>query len=682
MKTKTFTLLALTALFTAVPFACAGPPELVGVTPPTGVGGGYNPGDGGLVSGSGSGAGSGVGTGGMGGDGGSGPPMCDDTLKRCDHLFTYPAGNESSVEVRGDFAPDAWTAGIPMIKSGGSWTATVKLPWSTDVLYKFYVDGSMWVTDPTNPLKVDDGFGGFNSKVLAATCDVWTCDDPPVTGSIDWRDAVLYFVFVDRFRDGNPANNGVTPPGVEPAAAYQGGDWAGVLQKIDDGYFTDLGVNTLWLTVPMENTNSAGHGLGGDSHNYSAYHGYWPRNLDQPEEHFGTMVDLKKVVDAAHAKGINVLLDYAMNHVHIEAPVYAQHKDWFWPLDDGSVSNCVCGQGCSWDDSYQQKRCWFADYLPDFNFTVDAARKYSVDNAITWIKDTGIDGFRLDAVKHIETSWISDLRSRVKAEIEPAHMGNHFYMVGETFSTVDRNIIKKYISPTTLLDGQFDFPLRGAIVTSLLTRSQPMSSLEGFMNSNDAFYGAGVMSTFIGNHDIPRPIHFAQDAALWGNEWDSGKDKSWSNQPGIPGGTSAFERLANAFTVLLTTKGVPLIYYGDEIGMPGAGDPDNRRMMQWSNYSAGQSYLLGRIKKLTKIRADHPALRRGTRTTVSVNTDTYGYKMETAGDTVYVVINRSDQSQQVGNLPGGSFTDLLNGGTVNGPSVTVSARSARVLTSP
>src|SRR6185436_4841862 len=143
-----------------------------------------------------------------------------------------PAGNEASVEVRGDFAPDAWMSGVPMTKSGASWTATVKLPWNTDVLYKFYVDGSMWVTDPNNPDQVPDGFGGFNSKVAGATCDVWTCDDLPVTGSIDWRDAVLYFVFVDRFKDGDPSNNGVAPGGVEAPAAYQGGDWAGLLQKI------------------------------------------------------------------------------------------------------------------------------------------------------------------------------------------------------------------------------------------------------------------------------------------------------------------------------------------------------------------------------------------------------------------------------------------------------------------
>src|SRR5262249_3572742 len=157
--------------------------------------------------------------------------------------------------------------------------------------------------------------------------------------------------------------------------------------------------------------------------------------------------------------------------------------------------------------------------------------------------------------------------------------------------------------------------------------------------------------------DIPRAIHLAEDSPLWNNEWTDGKDRSWNNQPSLPGTKSAFERLANAFTLLLTSKGVPLIYYGDEVGMPGGGDPDNRRMMQWSGYSAGQSFLLGRIKKLTAIRSSHLALRRGTRSTVSVTSDTYAYKMASGSDVVYVVINRSDSTQQVGNLPGGSLSD-------------------------
>src|SRR4029077_12599630 len=150
-------------------------------------------------------------------------------------------------------------------------------------------------------------------------------------GDLEWSQAILYFVFVDRFYDGNPANNGAQVAGVAPAANYQGGDYAGVTKKIQDGYFTDLGVNTLWLTVPMDNPEVSG--LGTDGKEYSAYHGYWPQNLDQTEERFGSLAELKSLVDAAHGKGLKVILDYAMNHVHASAPVYAQHPDWFWPQD-------------------------------------------------------------------------------------------------------------------------------------------------------------------------------------------------------------------------------------------------------------------------------------------------------------------------------------------------------------
>ncbi len=342
-----------------------------------------------------------------------GPPMCEDDLKRCEHVFTYPAGSEAAVEVRGDFAPDGWTVGVPMTKTGNQWSASVKISWKTKVLYKFVVDG-VWIADPANPDKADDGFGAFNSVLQGTTCETWTCE-PKLLGTFDWRDAVLYFVFVDRFLDGDPSNNGAAIPGVAPPAAYQGGDWKGVLQKVDEGYFNDLGVNVLWLTVPFENTDASG--MGSDGHAYSAYHGYWPTDLTKPESHFGSAAELKALIDGAHAKGLKVVLDYAMNHVHITSPVYAQHQDWFWPLNDASVSNCVCGGGCGWDGA-QAKRCWFTDYLPDFNYQNAAARRFSVDNAVQWIKDTGADGFRLDAVKHIEDAWLTDLRKRVSTEIE------------------------------------------------------------------------------------------------------------------------------------------------------------------------------------------------------------------------------------------------------------------------
>ncbi len=603
------------------------------------------------------------------------PPMCDDAQKRCDHLFSFPDNGEVSVDVMGSFAADGWTAGVPMTSDGTTWTATVPVPWDTAVQYKFRVDGSdMWVVDPGNANSIDDGFGGKNSLLEATTCEEFSCDSALI-GTFDWRDSVIYFVFVDRFNNGNKGNDKLI--GVEGAADWYGGDWAGVTAKIEDGYFNELGINTLWLTVPMDNTSAKG--IGTDGHFYSAYHGYWPTDLDKPEEHFGTLQELQELVASAHAHDLKVILDYAMNHVHDSAPVYAEHKDWFWPNDNGQGGDCVCGMGCSWDDSVLNKRCWFTDYLPDFNFENAAARKFSIDNAIKWVQDTGVDGFRLDAVKHIADQWLLDVRARVKSDIESVTM-EHFYMVGETF-TGQQDTIKYYVRPD-MLDGQFDFPLRMQMAASVLLRKDSMMALAGFMDKNDSYYGNGIMSTFIGNHDIPRAIHLAEDTPLWSDQWADGKDKAWNGKPGLPGGTSAFQRLGLAFTILYTTKGAPLVYYGDEVGMPGAGDPDNRRPMQWSGYSAGQESLLALIKDLGAIRAEHSALRRGTRKTLSSAQDTFAYEMKDASETVYVALNRGDSDTTVSGIPAGSYKDALGGAMIEGGNVSVPARSARILVKP
>ena len=683
-----FTALATAAL--ATPFACGGsdyPDHPTGgsggftaqTTVPTGIGtstGHTNVG--------------GNGTGGTGGTGGS-VPMCDDSLKRCDHVFTYQGnGTETSVAVRGDWAaPASWDAGGDMTKTGNTWSVTVPIPYNKDVQYKIVLNGTTWITDPANPNTIDDGNFNINSLLAATTCEEFTCATP--TGLDDWRDAVMYFVFVDRFHDGNPANNGSATPSVQKPADYQGGDYAGVVQKIESGYFNGLGVNLLWLTVPMDNTEESGKAVDpNDSHLYSAYHGYWPKNFDKTEERFGTMMELKGLVDAAHGKKIKVILDYAMNHVHSSSPVYQQHQNdgWFWPNqnpNDGS-KNCVCGQGCSWDPP-EGERCWFTSYLPDFNFQNAAARDFSVNNAIWWLQQTGADGLRLDAVKHIDMSWLQQMRAKATSEIESVTQ-QHVYMVGETY-TGDRGLIKKYVGPS-LLDGQFDFPLRDKIIRSVLIKSATMEDLDKFMTTgyqagqkfeppNDTYYGASaIMSTFIGNHDGPRVVNFATDTP-WNDPWYNGANNAWSNQPGLPSGNSAFERLAVAFAVIMTNPGIPLIYYGDEVALPGGGDPDNRRPMQWTGYSGGQQLLLDRVKKLGAARAAHAGIRRGARTTLSVSGDTWAYKMSNGSDTVYVVLNRSDSAKQVGSLPSGTLQDEISGATFNGPTISAPARSALVL---
>lgn len=594
------------------------------------------------------------------GSGSDAGPACP-PVPSCTQTIEFH-GSATNVSLRGDFAADGWTNGIEMTPSAGGFTATIPAANKQVIVYKFVVDGN-WIADPANARKSPDGYGAFNSVVRV------DCDHCPARTAIDWRDATMYFVMVDRFADGDTTND-TSVANVEFPGNYQGGDFVGLQQKIESGYFADLGVNTLWITSPLDNADNANPGA--DGHNYSGYHGYWPKDLDQTESHFGSETDLKNLVDSAHAHGMQVLVDYVMNHVHADSPVYHAHPDWFWPNDNGHGGNCVCGDGCSWDTD--RKRCWFDNFLPDFNFTNADARKYSVDNAVAWAKRTGIDGFRLDAVKHIETEWLTDLRARIDAEVA---WDQPFYMVGETFDG-DRGLIKSYVDKKTMLDGQFDFPERGQLLATLLRRDGQMSDLVGFLDSNDGFYGGdSVMSTFLGNHDVPRSIELALDTPMFG-AWDGGKNLAWVGTPTLPLTSAPFQRIATAWALVMTMPGLPMMYYGDEIGMAGAGDPDNRRFMQWANYTTDQTWLKGQLSALTKLRAAHASTRRGTRTTLSVGTDTFVYKMTGPGDTIFVAINRGDSAQPASGLPAGTYTDLLGGTQLTSPA-TIPPRTALVL---
>ena len=588
-------------------------------------------------------------TGGADGGPDAGGQTCP-PVPTCTTTITFK-GAAASVILRGDFATDGWTTGVPMQKTANGFEVTIPANDQQVIVYKLVVDGN-WIADPDNARRSPDGYGAFNSVTRV------DCDHCPARAAIDWRDAVMYFVMIDRFNNGDPGNDAPVA-GVEQPGNYLGGDFAGVTQKIDSGYFASLGINTLWITSPLDNADNSNPGS--DGHAYSGYHGYWPKDLTQSESKLGTEAELKHLVDTAHAHGIQVLIDYVMNHVHSDSPVYQQHHDWFWPNDNGAGGNCVCGSGCSWDTD--RLKCWFDNFLPDFNFTNPDARRYSVENAVSWAKRIGIDGFRLDAVKHIETSWLTDLRARIQAEVA---WDQKFYMVGETFDG-DRGLIKSYVNPDTMLDGQFDFPLRGSVLSNILRRDGSMTDLAGFLTSNDGFYGTGsVMSTFLGNHDVPRTIGIADDSPMFG-AWDGGKDRAWTNRPNAPSNRAPYERLTVAYTLLFGLPGIPMLYYGDEIGMPGAGDPDNRRFMQWSGYTADQTFLRDRIAGLAKARAAHASLRRGTRQQLGVSTDALVYKMTSPGDTVYVVLNRGDGAQGAVGLPSGDYTDAVTGETVHAP---------------
>ncbi len=614
-------------------------------------------------------------------------PVCPEDMRRCLVTFTLPFGGQKSVELRGDYrGEESWVQGDAMTLAGtpSKWSVSVPVVPGKAVNYKFCVDGcktsDKWVLDPDPTVqKVTDPQGNTNSVRQPTSCDTtWVCDEPPLPapGVFDWRDAVVYFVFVDRFHDGSAQNNS-SVPGVSGAPGqYQGGDYAGVTQKIESGYFDELGVNALWLTVPVDNADVAGKGAGSDDKNYSAYHGYWPKELDPktPEPRFGTGAELKALVAAAHAKGIKIIFDYAMVHVHASSSVYSQHPEWFYP----GGGSCVCGVTCDWNAD--SKRCWFTDYLPHWNYTVQAARDFSVSNAIAWAKEYGIDGFRLDAIKHVEDSWLTDLRSRVTTEIVPLQTPpQRFYMVGETFS-YNQADLKYYVDPTTKLDGQFDFPLRLEIVKSVLMRKSGMDSLATFMRNNDSAYGGrAVMSPFVGNHDLGRVIHMGEDAPAWDEYSNGDKNLGWSTtEPAQPSSANAYERLANAFAVIFTMKGAPLLYYGDEIGLAGAGDPGNRGKMPWSGWNTHQTWLRTRIAKLTSIRAAHPSLRRGLRQTITATQNLWVFSMTTTGDKVFVAINRGDGTESAAGLPADTYEELVEGGAPSSGPFTIPARQTRI----
>jgi glycosidase len=607
-----------------------------------------------------------------GADAGSGATDCQEPYRRCSVEFRFRAIDEQTVELRGDFRPDGWQRGVPMKREGDAWVARVDVGFGASVQYKFLINNRLWVNDPANPNTSAAG----NSVRAAERCDVFSCEpDAPQQGAFDWRDGVMYFVFVDRFHNADPGND-CTVANVPPAGQFQGGDWKGVTQRLEEGYFDRLGVTALWLTVPLKNATVGGLGL--DGRMYSAFHGYWPIDLERYESCFGTEADLKALVLAAHQRGIQVLYDFAMVHVHSQSRHYAEHPEWFWPLDFNG-GQCVCGSHvCSWEA--QAQRCWFTDYLPHWNYTVAAAREYSVAQAVRLLRETGADGFRLDAIKHVDDSWLLELRRETERLAATRSPRPRMYFVGETYDFGNRDYLKSFVDPKTKMDGQFDFPLRLELLEAVVTRRSTMSALATFVASNDDFYGPNtLMSPWIGNHDLGRVIHMAEDAPLWDNPYHDGKNLAFANQPQLPQYRRPFERVANAFVFLLTSPGVPLIYYGDEIGLPGAGDPDNRRFMQWSGLTADQQWLKGRVEKLGQLRKANPALRRGRRASLSATANTWLYSMSDGTQTLYVAINRGDSDEQVGGLPSGAFDDLYNEATVSGPQVTVPARSARVL---
>ncbi|HPB31861.1 MAG TPA: alpha-amylase family glycosyl hydrolase, partial [Candidatus Sumerlaeota bacterium] len=259
----------------------------------------------------------------------------------------------------------------------------------------------------------------------------------------DWRDAAIYFVFTDRFHNGDTSNDApVKDERLAPRADWHGGDFAGIEQKIREGYFTKLGVNTLWLSPANRNAGGAWRDSLPPNRYFTGYHGYWPVAPRETEPHFGSMDDLKRLINTAHKSGIRVILDFVTNHTHMDHPYFQEHRDWFGTLDlpDGRKNIRLFDE--------HPFTTWFDTFLPSFDYPASPeARAQTIADGLWWIEETQADGLRHDATKHIPLVFWKELCRELRERIEIPR-GIKLYQVGETIS--DRETIMRFVGPGLL----------------------------------------------------------------------------------------------------------------------------------------------------------------------------------------------------------------------------------------
>ncbi len=459
-------------------------------------------------------------------------------------------------------------------------------------------------------------------------------------------DTPLYMAVTDRFVDGDPSNNQPVA-GVESAANFVGGDLAGVTQKIESGYFDNLAVKALWLTPFYTQPDGAYPDQGG-KHQVAGYHGYWPIKARQVDPRLGGAAALHRLVEAAHRRGIRILMDAVLNHVH-EGHEYftdAKKRAWF-------RTGCICGTtGCDWTG--KRLECLFSRYMPDIDWTVTEASEQFIADTLWWIEEFDLDGLRIDAVKHVEDLAIWNLGTRIREKFEQA--GTRYPLIGETAmgwndGTIADNrenydTIKRYMGGNAL-DGQFDFVwYHGVAYRVFAYEDRRYLHLDYWTHASLDQFRPATMVNYLGSHDTTRFITQAtyRDASgPWARDI---ANRKWSEDglPLAPPDDEPYDRLWLGMLSLMTLPNTPLLYYGDEYGEFGGGDPDNRHPMRFgAALSSRESRQQALTASLLRARASRRGLRRGDFLTVLPGEDVYAYaRLDPDPQQVaLVVLNRS-----------------------------------------
>lgn len=455
----------------------------------------------------------------------------------------------------------------------------------------------------TLPIVVTDQYG--NEYTTSVQVEV-TARNKKNADDFDWDESVIYFMVTDRFFDGNESNNtasGEKTYGKDNAGLYHGGDFAGITQKLD--YLEDLGINTIWITPIVENIPGVTvTDTGKEDVPYNAaYHGYWASDFTKLNPTLGTEEEFQSLIDQAHNRGIRIMVDIVVNHAGYDA-------------DFGNMirSGEDIVSGSDQKDSLSN--------LPDFRTEDPAVSAQLVKWQTQWVKDFGIDYFRVDTVKHVENDTWAELKNAL------TEVDSDFKMIGEYAGggyASNGNTLG-----TGEMDSDLDFDFNDQ-ATNFVKGN--ISSVESFLTSRNSVLNNTYMTgQFLGSHDE-----------------DGFKKKLLDGGMAEDAATAASMVAAS---LQITAKGQPVIYYGEEIGLTGLNNypyQTNRYDFDWTMVNSDNK-TYQHYKKMLSIRnAYTDVFARGDRKTILAS-DENGYDIVSRsykGTKLYVGLNIKDVAQTV-----------------------------------
>ena len=478
-----------------------------------------------------------------------------------------------------------------------------------------------------------------------------------VSTSFQWQDGIIYYAFTDRFANGNQENDRpVDHPRLLPLANYQGGDFQGISQKIKEDYFQDLGINIIRLPPLHPNPEGAWQETLEPYRYSTGYHGRWPVSSFGVDSRLGGEEALHQMIGAAHQDEIFVMADSVVRQVHTDHPLYGERPDLFHSLRLPDASRNLQRWREYPSTTYNEQ------WLPVLDFTNPEAIALIVDRLLQFSRKFKLDGYGFSQVQYTEKSFWWKYRA-AQDGLSDSSRAVPFYSRGEAL--MNRFGVASFVGPS-MLNGQFDFPLYQTIIEVLALEKSGMEALEKSLSRSEFRYGKETpMSPALGHHQRSRFMAYA-DGDLPKGEKSDGVLFGWDDPPKVDD-PAAYEKLKLGFTFILSIDGVPMLYYGDEIGMSGAGMPDNQRMMRWGNQvTAEEESVREHFRKVAAVRHRHPALRYGSRRPLVAEGNRLAFVRAHLGDRVLAVWNRGKSQTEFSlevapEMTDGPYIDALSG---------------------